>query len=394
MCKETSSAIRSSVAAIGQHLAPTEQPQREHDDPPAPPAYLQDPTTLYNHVAKAEWNQVENYCRFLLKLQKSRNVSPETKRLGRAQLVLKDGNNDENTILHVACHLKPPTSVIQLLLKAYQRYEISDICKYQNKQGATPLYIACAHGVTEGTLSVLLDEDSSVVTMTTHQGQTVFDALFLRYFQWKHFASDKPKFRNVAQQALNEVISYSSTPIVQASPSLRSLMKCIVVLLRQGFGCRTNIGTVFCRASPYLPQELADLFLDAGIVKPAHPDHRTGMLPLHSIVSTDSTAIQSSPRLVQNQSYIVRRLVRAYPQSVRIRLPNGLTPFQQGLASGLEWQDNDNNNEPSLLEMLWTPDENESMAKNAMLHVDNVSASTLFSLLKLYPQAMHHLTIH
>ena len=393
MCKETSSAIRSSVAAIGQHLAPTEQPQREHhDDPPAPPAYLQDPTTLYNHVAKAEWNQVENYCRFLLKLQKSRNVSPETKRLGRAQLVLKDGNNDENTILHVACHLKPPTSVIQLLLKAYQRYEISDICKYQNKQGATPLYIACAHGVTEGTLSVLLNEDSSVVTMTTHQGQTVFDALSLRYSQWKLFASDKPMFRNVAQQALNEVISYSSTPIVQASPSLRSLMKCIVVLLRQGFGCRTNIGAAFCRASPYLPQELADLFLDAGIVKAAHPDHRTGMLPLHSIVSTDSTAIQSSPRLVQNQSYIVRRLVESYPESVRIRLPNnGLTPFQQGLASGLEWQDNDKN-EP-LLEMLWTPEENESMAQNAMLQVDNVSASTLFSLLKMYPQAMHHLTI-
>jgi hypothetical protein len=148
-----------------------------------------------------DWERVERYCKFLIKIfQRPTNQHATLKLAGINQLLATDQWG--NSCLHIVCHRKPPPyTVVAAILKAASIAPGGPLNLHTsvNLVHVTPLLIACTSGVSTRVIHELLNPPKGMqcggaaVTMADDRSYTVFLALMNRYEMFRKIPSLRSK---------------------------------------------------------------------------------------------------------------------------------------------------------------------------------------------------------
>ena len=353
---------------------------------------------LIDLCGKYEWEVVEKCCSFLLKIfQASSFSSPvassdhtnEARRRGVEQLKATDRWG--NTCLHIACHHKPPASVISAILLAASKVPEGPLNLHMmvNSRNATPLITACSTGASRHVIQELLltpeglIPGGAAVTIVDDYGNTPFDGLIMRYEMYRKIPTLKDRCKPLEQVAhfsfRNQDSNYSddiwalvegsnssssdderdddeeSNPILQSfwftlEGLIRASYEAHMSSVRNGKNPRTAGGgggssssstttTTYplismvhgaARVAACLPTKLSDFLLRIQPESVPMAD-MNGTLPLHLAVMANSIRRQeqhsTNVQLMYQQAHFIQQLLQMDPMAASLPMPAYCKPL-------------------------------------------------------------------
>jgi hypothetical protein len=314
---------------------------------------------------KYDWVAVERCCAFLVQIFQSQD-SKHTKLIVKGSKQLLSTNQWGNNCLHIACHHKPPVSLITAILSAASKVPRGGLNLHTmvNSRNATPLAIACTSGASRKVIQELLnppqglESSGSTVSIVDNFGATPFQGLIKRYEMFLKIPSLKNKYKPLDQ--VDAVILDSDFDLDSVDeiwslvePSIfLSFWASINLLIKAAFECNTRganseqlreslVSVVHGAAhvSESLPTKLTDLILRVHKNMIYFPT-ANGTLPLHLAVTCDTIRRQSqlNPQSVFQRAYFVEKVLEMDPLCASLPVPgNRRTPLCQAIASGLDW---------------------------------------------------------
>jgi hypothetical protein len=283
---------------------------------------------------KYDWVAVERCCAFLVQIFQSQD-SKHTKLIVKGSKQLLSTNQWGNNCLHIACHHKPPVSLITAILSAASKVPRGGLNLHTmvNSRNATPLAIACTSGASRKVIQELLnppqglESSGSTVSIVDNFGATPFQGLIKRYEMFLKIPSLKNKYKPLDQ--VDAVILDSDFDLDSVDeiwslvePSIfLSFWASINLLIKAAFECNTRGAN-----SEQLRESLVSV---------VH-----GALPLHLAVTCDTIRRQSqlNPQSVFQRAYFVEKVLEMDPLCASLPVPgNRRTPLCQAIASGLDW---------------------------------------------------------
>lgn len=414
---------------------------------------IADDSFLLKRCLHYEWDKVKECCFFLVDVFSKYNDSgfeylESLVQAGKRQLTAIDQGG--NNALHVACHFKPPLSVVSSILMAARHFPGAPLQLHTmvNSKNSTALAIGCAIGASTRVIQELLEpagleNGGKAVSIADQYAITPFLGLSRRYEMFQKFPchskaslplvdvtqlpaaategyydnADSPLFDAFWQQVdtliqaawfadMHEDTSseYSETANLRTFP------------LRESFLSILHGAAYVCES---LPPVLTNLILRC------HPEmvalNVRGILPLHLAIATDTVRIQSQvdPLLVHRRNFFIQRLLEEDPSCASSPFPGtNRSPLMEAIDSGLHWhiESVDRRSEDSIikkkeqgpLQALW------ECVPSALYEADPVTGlqpfmlaasvqptdpaevdendtfqlDSIYSLLRLYPQAL------
>ena len=320
---------------------------------------------LLQLCSKCDWSAVERCCAFLVKTFESQD-SKHAELIVKGSKQLLSINQWGNNCLQIACHRKPPVSLITAILSAASKVPQGGLNLHTmvNSSNSTPLAIACTSGATGKVIHQLLnppeglESGGSSVSIVDDFGSTPFQGLIQRYELFLKIPLLKNKCKPLDEvdeiwSLVEDARSSKCATSTSEDPSiLMSFWVSIDSLIQAAFECNTTgarsealreslVSVVHGAAhvSESLPTKLTDLILrvqKSMINKPA----ANGTLPLHLAVTRDSVRrqSQSDPQSVFQRAYFVEKIIQMDPLAASSAVPgNRRTPLCQAIASGLDW---------------------------------------------------------
>jgi hypothetical protein len=386
-----------------------------------------------------DWSAVERCCAFLVQTFELESQDRKHKALivkGSKQLlsINKWGNN----CLQVACHHKPPVSIVAAILAAASKVPQGGLNLHTmvNTRNATPLSIACTSGASRKVIEQLLnppeglESSGSTVGIVDDFGSTPFEGLIKRYEIFLKIPQLKDQCQPLDQVdeswALAE-LERSSNDASEDPSIFSSFLASIDLLIKAAFECHTTGAR-----SEHLRESLASLVHGAAYVSEALPTKLTdmilrvqksmihkpapnGTLPLHLAVTCDTILrqIQCHPQHVFQRAYFIEKILELDPSAALVPVPgNGRTPLCQAIASGLDWHmDGILVPLPGPVQQLWNANPDALYTRDPVTGLypcllaavcaddedpeeqidDLYQLDTVYQLLRLYPQVFQEM---
>jgi hypothetical protein len=155
---------------------------------------------------KYDWDAAERCCAFLIKAFESRD-SKHTALIVKGSKQLLSTDQWGNDCLHIACHHKPPVSLVTAILSAASKVPEGclNLHTVVNSRNATPLAVACTSGASRKVMQQLLSPSNGLgsgglaVSFVDDFGSTPFQGLIKRYEAFLKIPSLKHKCKPLNQ---------------------------------------------------------------------------------------------------------------------------------------------------------------------------------------------------
>lgn len=294
-------------------------------------------------------------------------------------------------LLHLACALYPPLSVLNLIIEANP-----NAIRRKSHEGLTPLHIACGRNASSGVVKLLIGRDPKSLVEVDENGQSPL-----------HWACRSDVLEELVYLLLRADISMARSTYTTASARRRGCPSPLEILYqnkgspqRNGLLWSTNqwnkltyllwathYGTLVARNSQTFSTIHAALALDCPRDVIDNAIHLQGMsscgvrdiygnLPLHYAVSAKAV-----------HRIALQKLLEYFPAAASSSDSEGRLPLHQALKHGKTWGEGLDALYAAYPLAISLPDK-ESGFPLAFLAATNGDVETIFSILREFPQVI------